>query len=83
MKFCKDCNHAAPLFFVGQYARCNRRNFIVKLDPVTGGKEEEDALYCTVERRSYTHVETCGTEAKYFMPRSSFFQRLKERFLPW
>lgn len=74
-KFCRDCKHCVPyqrtvhrfVFFtrnVPDYgsALCGHPS---KLSPVAGQPNE----YCSVMRKTYAHIDTCGETAKWFEPK--------------
>jgi len=71
-KLCKDCrfykkdwvSHLFPFFgYRGEFDKCLR-----VVDPVTGRKQAD---FCSIERRDYYPLPTCGPEAKYFEPKNS------------
>jgi len=71
-KLCKDCkyykkdwvSHLFPIFgYRGEFDKCQRL-----VNPVTGEKTKD---FCSIERRDYFPLPTCGPEAKYFEPKNS------------
>lgn len=71
-KLCKDCKYykkdwVSHLFFIfcyrGQFDKCLR-----EVDPVT---DKKIVNFCSIERKDWYPLPTCGPEAKYFEPKNS------------
>jgi len=80
MKFCKDCRwfEKEPLMSETR-SKCmkpHQQDFSVS---GVSGKIISKTRYCNDERRG-EYYGLCGPEAKYFEPRKTFIERLKEWF---
>ena len=66
MKLCIDCECYQPNpHSHARYGKCTRNDCI---SPVDGSVVSiEDLPYCSVERKNYEALDTCGIEAKYFV----------------
>ena len=71
-KLCKDCKYYKKdwvfhlfsfLGYRGEFDRCQRL-----VNPVTGEKEQD---FCSIERKDWYPLPTCGPEARYFEPKNS------------
>lgn len=81
MKFCKDCRYQTGKNLYGGLL-CSRKHakFTEKdRDKVTKEFPTQWYLQCENERDK-AHKNFCGPEAKYFEPRKTFIERLKEWF---
>jgi len=57
-------SHLFPFFgYRGKFDTCQRL-----VNPVTGEKTKE---FCSIERKDWYSLPTCGPEAKYFEPKNS------------
>ncbi len=70
LKYCKNCKHCRPeiaeiIFTLGfgdglEYARCVRP----RGNDLVSGKSVQP--FCSCERISYSAIDTCGIDAKYY-----------------
>jgi hypothetical protein len=64
LKYCKNCKHCRPDRLLQmspyEYAICVRPSN----DLVSGGYKQRN--FCRTERISYSTIDTCGIDAKYY-----------------
>lgn len=87
MKFCKDCRWCEKKDFIDQYdlKQINYACLKTKKEyaqSLVDGSKNYTMVDCWRYRgkTEYGHDECCGPEAKYFEPRKTFIERLKEWF---
>lgn len=82
MKFCKDCRWSNMDFFYPKtFSKCNNNKVKYYFTDSVTGKTSAAKEYCSIQRSSkFVLLGTCGPEAKYFEPRKTFIERLKEWF---
>ena len=70
MKLCIDCKcYQLNPYSHARYGKCTRNDVN---SPVDGSVVPIDDLpYCSVERKNYEALDTCGIEAKYFVAKET------------
>ena len=70
MKLCIDCECYQPNpHSHARYGKCTRNDCISLVDGSV--VSIEDLPYCSVERKNYEALDTCGIEAKYFVAKET------------
>ena len=74
-KLCINCKHYYNPYTTHRCRRPKEQNTSF----ITGKVEiRPDYLLCEIERKNLKEVDRCGEEGKYYEPKKSFWERLRD-----